>query len=176
MVIVTMLVLIFSIGLSDNDNKNSSGYTSAYSVFNRGFQTLLGNVDVESLVAQHVGGGGMLAFQAQQHQPQNQHRRHEHQINHLEPELREGQNAAAGEGEEAEVQAQAQAQPQNTSRKSGKKARRRNLEERRDRQRQRERARELGLVEGNDHVFEDQENMQWEDENDFDIQEEDNVN
>ena len=57
LIIVTALVAIFTIGLGDDDDSNSDGL-SAYSVFNRGFQRLLGTVDAEDLVAQQMGGGG----------------------------------------------------------------------------------------------------------------------
>lgn len=58
-VIATGMIGIFTIGLGDGD----SAGMSAYSVFNRGFQQLLGSVDVEALVQQYAGGG--LAVQAQ---------------------------------------------------------------------------------------------------------------
>mmetsp|Transcript_9573 Transcript_9573/g.26836 ORF Transcript_9573/g.26836 Transcript_9573/m.26836 type:complete len:285 (+) Transcript_9573:154-1008(+) len=58
-VIATAMIGIFTIGLGDGD----SAGMSAYSVFNRGFQQLLGSVDVEALVQQYAGGG--LAVQAQ---------------------------------------------------------------------------------------------------------------
>ena len=50
--IITALVGIFTIGLGENTDG-----ISAYSVFNRGFQRLLGEVDAEDLVAQQMGGG-----------------------------------------------------------------------------------------------------------------------
>ncbi|CAB9516838.1 expressed unknown protein [Seminavis robusta] len=55
--ISTALAIIFTVGLGDNEN---DGELSAYSVFNRGFQRLMGSVDVEELVNQHVGGGMMM--------------------------------------------------------------------------------------------------------------------
>ena len=55
--IFTALTLIFTIGLSDDENR---GGLSAYSVFNKGFEQLLGSVDADSLLAQHVGGGMMM--------------------------------------------------------------------------------------------------------------------
>jgi Uncharacterized conserved domain (SAYSvFN) len=63
-IITTALVAIFTIGLGDKDEQNDDGI-SAYSVFNRGFQRLLGSVDADQLLAQHVGGGmgmGMGGF------------------------------------------------------------------------------------------------------------------
>ena len=55
---VSALVAIFTIGLSDNAASDSS-MPSAYAVFNKGFQKLLGSVDADALLQQHVGGGMM---------------------------------------------------------------------------------------------------------------------
>jgi hypothetical protein len=44
---------IFTVGLGDT---SAEGQLSAYSVFNRGMVRLLGDVQVEQLLAQHVGG------------------------------------------------------------------------------------------------------------------------
>ena len=63
-VIATAMTAIFTIGLGDGNGEG----VSAYSVFNRGFQQILGSVDVEALVQQYAGGG--LAVQAQQAQAQ----------------------------------------------------------------------------------------------------------
>lgn len=54
--IVTTLAIIFTVGLSDDANRDG---LSAYSVFNKGFQKLLGSVDADALLQQHVGGGWM---------------------------------------------------------------------------------------------------------------------
>jgi Uncharacterized conserved domain (SAYSvFN) len=51
--IITLLVIIFTVGLSDAPR---DGF-SAYSVFNKGFQKLLGSVDADALLQQHLGGG-----------------------------------------------------------------------------------------------------------------------
>mmetsp|Transcript_23927 Transcript_23927/g.36860 ORF Transcript_23927/g.36860 Transcript_23927/m.36860 type:complete len:248 (+) Transcript_23927:1285-2028(+) len=67
MVIVTLLVMIFTVGLGD---RKGDGVMSAYSVFNRGFQRLLGTVDAEDLVAEQVGG--VMAAQARANNPQQQ--------------------------------------------------------------------------------------------------------
>ena len=123
----TALVMIFTIGLGDDGNNNLNGRISAYSVFNRGFARMLGNVDAEHLVAQHVG------LQA----PIN--RRDEMPDNN-----NTGIDTEQNIGIESEESDDDRTGP---SRKSGKKARnRRNLEVRRDRQRQREMAREIGFV------------------------------
>ena len=63
-IILTALVIIFTIGLGDNNNDNhqagSNGNNlSAYSVFNRGFRNIMGGVDATSLLQQHVGAGLM---------------------------------------------------------------------------------------------------------------------
>ena len=50
---MTLLVVIFTFGLSDEKQEG----LSAYSIFNRGFEKLMGSVDADSLLAQHVGGG-----------------------------------------------------------------------------------------------------------------------
>jgi hypothetical protein len=50
--IISALVGIFTIGLGDEENDTA---LSAYSVFNRGFQRLLGEVEAEDLVAQQLG-------------------------------------------------------------------------------------------------------------------------
>mmetsp|Transcript_30473 Transcript_30473/g.71919 ORF Transcript_30473/g.71919 Transcript_30473/m.71919 type:complete len:210 (-) Transcript_30473:337-966(-) len=55
--ILTALTIIFTIGLSDDENRVG---LSAYSVFNRGFEQLMGSVDADSLLAQHLGGGMMM--------------------------------------------------------------------------------------------------------------------
>jgi hypothetical protein len=51
--ILTALGAIFTVGLGD---ASADGQLSAYSVFNRGMVRLLGDVQVEQLLAQHVGG------------------------------------------------------------------------------------------------------------------------
>jgi hypothetical protein len=52
-IILTALVAIFTVGLGDNENNDG---LSAYSAFNKGFQQLMGSVDAEALLQQHVGG------------------------------------------------------------------------------------------------------------------------
>jgi Uncharacterized conserved domain (SAYSvFN) len=55
--IFTLLAILFTVGLGDT----ADGETlSAYSVFNRGVR-LLGDVNVDDLMAQHVGGAGGAA-------------------------------------------------------------------------------------------------------------------
>jgi hypothetical protein len=57
--ILTALGVILTVGLGDDDQNdlNNPHRVSAYSVFNRGFHRLMGSIDVENLVNQHVGGG-----------------------------------------------------------------------------------------------------------------------
>ena len=135
-VLLTALIAIFTIGLGD-EIQDINGRVSAYSVFNRGFARMLGNVDAESLVAQHVG------LQA----PINN--REEIRPNHIRIERDEMNNDDLLDNaneEEDEEGAERNNRP-GPSRKSGKKARnRRTLESRRDRQRQREIAREIGFA------------------------------
>lgn len=134
-IISTVLVLIFTIGLSDS-NSNRNG-TSAYSVFNSGYQQLLGSIDADNLVNQYAGGGLAAAPLVNRHEPQRL------------PPVNDDDNLVI---EEEYDMNDAELQPHNgtTSRKSGKKARRRNIEQRREMQRQRQMAREFGIEGGDD--------------------------
>ena len=60
-IITTLFTILYTIGLGDNTGA-SSGIPSAYSVFNRGVQRILGTVDGEELARQFAGG--MAAVQA----------------------------------------------------------------------------------------------------------------
>lgn len=56
--IFTVLVIIFTVGLGDSTTANDGQERiSAYSVFNRGFRSILGGVDANALLNQHVGRG-----------------------------------------------------------------------------------------------------------------------
>ena len=55
--ILTALTVIFTVGLSDQANMDG---LSAYSVFNKGFQKIMGSIDADDLLQQHLGGGGLL--------------------------------------------------------------------------------------------------------------------
>lgn len=137
--IVTALVAIFTIGLGDNEGGDGK---SAYSVFNRGFERLMGSVDVENLVNQHVGGGmAMAAMNMPQHQQQPQRRP---MNNHDHDDEREDAQNDNDDGDDIPDDNNAQ------SRKSGKKSRRRDLQQRRELQRQRRAAMEMGLDGGAD--------------------------
>lgn len=145
MIIITCLALIFTIGLGDNDDRDG---ISAYAVFNRGFERLLGSVDAEALMAQHLGGGlaahgAMMAAPPQDNDEQGPARRRRQNRN------REGgnQNIDADRDEDAVPN-------NNRARKSGKKARRRDLAQRREIQNQREAAAALGMRMGNEGLEE----------------------
>eukprot|EP00566_Odontella_aurita_P026437 CAMPEP_0113577728 /NCGR_PEP_ID=MMETSP0015_2-20120614/29049_1 /TAXON_ID=2838 /ORGANISM="Odontella" /LENGTH=185 /DNA_ID=CAMNT_0000481379 /DNA_START=449 /DNA_END=1009 /DNA_ORIENTATION=- /assembly_acc=CAM_ASM_000160 len=142
-VIVSALVAILTIGLGD-DGANSDG-VSAYSVFNRGFQRLMGSVDVEALVAQHVGGGlAMQGIAMQQPAEENRAVVGQNQAMGAGARNGDGENMPANvdvvEGQNQEEQQQLRA------RRSRKKSRRRNLEARREMQRQRQAAAAMGFA------------------------------
>lgn len=145
--IVTAMIAIFTIGLGDNENNDG---LSAYSVFNRGFQRLLGTVEAEDLVAQQMG----MARHVPRNDPENNNRRVRR-----DPPLRPAAVAAAvpvddadedneNENEAPEDQAPDINNNNNRARLSRKKARgRRNLEQREEIRRQREAARAMGFGE-----------------------------
>jgi hypothetical protein len=58
MLMVTALALIFTIGLADKNENDprSQREMSAYHVFNRGMQRMMGDLDAEQMLAQHLGG------------------------------------------------------------------------------------------------------------------------
>jgi hypothetical protein len=155
--IVTALVLIFTVGLEDKQDNNG---VSAYSVFNRGFQRLMGSVDVEALVAQHVGGALAVPQPAWNQDDDDVAAAAAPQPNRNIPRIHQpldhGQNegpvppavAVAGDVQQQPNGDQPGGNPNNNrSRKSGKKARRRrDLDQRRELQRQRNAAAELGFA------------------------------
>lgn len=60
--ILTLLLLLFTIGLGEDTGMAGTGIPSAYSVFNRGMRRILGTIDGEELARQYaggMGGGGM---------------------------------------------------------------------------------------------------------------------
>jgi hypothetical protein len=145
LVILTALVTIFTIGLGDTATQ---GGISAYSVFNRGFERILGSVDVEALVQQHVGGAmGMAGMGMAMPQPAPP-------IHEPPPRLRQEEdgndrreNAARAPADDEDDGAVPE---RGASRKSGKKARRRNLDQRRELQQQRQAAMAMGFA-GDEH-------------------------
>ena len=149
-VIATAMIGIFTIGLGDG---NGAGM-SAYSVFNRGFQQLLGSVDVEALVQQYAGGG--LAVQAQMNAAD--HGMHEQ--NDARDAVRRGNigpappavaAAAAADDGGADVIEPPQDGQNNRARRPNKKnrnrdRRERNADVRREMERQRQAAAAMGFV------------------------------
>jgi hypothetical protein len=167
-VILTALVVIFTIGLGDNDTPTGP---SAYSVFNRGFERLLGSVDADALLAQHIGGAGammMMNNNIRQEddedvvggrdvphraaRPRPEAARWERDNGQPVADVNHGQNRDPidniGDGHQGDVINEPNGDNNNMNnraRKSGKKARRRNLDQRREIQRQREAAMRMGM-------------------------------
>lgn len=136
LVIATAIVAILTVGLGDTATRDGM---SAYSVFNRGFQRMLGELDSEALVQQHVGGAMGFVGMGVMAQP--------HAVQHEEPAAAaraEPQNGDAGDNV-ARAQEEDAPPERGTARKSGKKLRRRDLEQRRELQRQREMATVMGF-------------------------------
>ena len=149
--ILTSLVAIFTIGLSDEERQG----LSAYSVFNRGFERLMGSVDVDSLLAQHVGGGlggaggGMMPPAMPNNDDPPPRRREARRPDPNENIDNNDQNEGNHDNDNNEEEEEDDAPNlNNQSRKSGKKARRRNLEQRREMRRQREAALQMGFADG----------------------------
>ncbi len=170
-IILTLLIMIFTIGLGDNSSKSRSidgEYVSAYSVFNRGFQNILGSLDADNLVAQHVGGGLGAAAVAgggggrdnnnddlDDDDFGNNHNHNRRRRNNNRNHNRQQQQQQQQQEEENNNPPQNNNNNQNNnkSRKSGKKVRRkRNIEQKREQQRemelQREAAAALGFGDG----------------------------
>jgi len=142
-VIITALIAIFTIGLGDTATQDG---VSAYSVFNRGFERILGTVDAEALVQQHVGGAmGFAAGGVGLPEPAEPvHREPVARRRTQEDDNGEDENVARAN--EDEDDGDDNVPERGTSRKSGKKARRRNLEQKRELQRQREAAMAMGFT------------------------------
>lgn len=145
-VIATGMIGIFTIGLGDGD----SAGMSAYSVFNRGFQQLLGSVDTEALVQQYAGGG--LAVQAQMNA--NRDEGMDRHNGARPPPAAAAAAAAAGANENEGADDDNDDTPQdgrNRARRSNKKSRNkdrreRNASVRREMERQRQAAAAMGFV------------------------------
>jgi hypothetical protein len=139
--IVTVLVWIFTAGLSDAPREG----LSAYAAFNRGFERLMGDIDAEQLLAQHVGGGGFMLLNNQN--ANNNHRNDDRELRRQRAVVVERPPAEAplDEGDAAE-------EPEHANRRRGKKGRkqRRTVEQRRELQQQRQAAREMGFGNGDD--------------------------
>jgi Uncharacterized conserved domain (SAYSvFN) len=139
MLIVTTLVIIFTMGLGDNQ-----GGVSAYSVFNRGFEKLLGSIDADELLAQHVGGGGMGMNVMPQEGFRPRRVEDEDFVDNRAPQPR---NNVAPHRRDIVNEGVVNQGIENVARRSGKKARRKNdVAQRRDLREQREIARALGLA------------------------------
>ena len=157
-IIVTCLALIFTVGLDDGDRDG----LSAYAVFNRGFERLMGSVDAEALMAQHVGGAlagaggaGMMGGAAAGPVDEEE----EHRGRGAGRRQRQNRAGPAG-GNNLDGDENGDGNRQNRARKSGKKARRRNLEQRSEMQNQREAAAALGMQFGDGAAMEEQVAMQ----------------
>jgi Uncharacterized conserved domain (SAYSvFN) len=164
-IIITLLVIIFTIGL--NDDTHDANYISAYSVFNQGFQKLMGTIDTDTLLAQYMGGGfgaaaagGMMMMNHGDHPHDNDIVMEQEPIPPLHPQRRQQQVDLVMDHHEPaddnDDDANEMVQPNhhhnnnnnnnntnnNRSRLSNKKGRRKmkNIEQRRDIQRQREAA------------------------------------
>lgn len=137
--ILTALGAIFTVGLSDEETNG----LSAYSVFNRGFQRIMGSVDPEELLAQHVGGGGMIGMPMAQRPPPHQNRQRDR---HHPPRVEPAEPDVAVPPDHVDEPALDDNVHNNRrARKSGKKARRGNLEQRREMRHQREAALAMGF-------------------------------
>lgn len=150
--IVTALVAIFTVGLGDNDGANHENgeRMSAYSVFNRGFRNIMGGVDANALVNQHVGGGFFANnLDDNAGRDQNGDDGRNRQRLRLQQQLGQRQRQPPDlQDQGANPQDQ---QPPNRARMSNKKNRRkRNIEQRREMQRQRDAAAAMGFVGADD--------------------------
>lgn len=151
--ILSALAAIFTIGLGNNNENNDGTHMSAYSVFNRGFQSIMGSVDVEALVQQHVGGAMGLGAMGMA-RPEHQHR-HDEDVPPPRPARRQPRPIQERFDDDNDDDNHDERnddddlnlidRPREQSRKSGKKARRGNLEQRRELQRQRQAAIAMGF-------------------------------
>lgn len=148
--ILTALAVIFTVGLSDQANMDG---LSAYSVFNNGFQKIIGSIDADDLLQQHLGGGGIMQMiqrrqvdddvagnnGPQLRRPRQQNNQHGNGINN---------NIADNQDPPAENNIN-----QNRARRTGKKARRDRvaIEQRREIRAQRD----VALVMGFGHINDD---------------------
>ena len=143
---ITCLALIFTIGLGDNHDRDG---LSAYTVFNRGFERLMGSVDVEALVAQQVGGGlaagggGMGQFPPANDEEGDRHRAAQQRRRQQLQQQPENNNIDDNRADHPNGN--------NRARKSGKNARKVDMAKRREINDQRQAAAALGLG----HVGED---------------------
>ena len=179
-IIITSLIAIFTIGLGDESSENENNNEqqqqqnriSAYSVFNRGFQRLLGSVDADALLAQHVGGGiglggvaaGNFMMGGDGDGGGDGGMRIQHNVDDVDRQRAHRRRGGGGGGNDAAVvngvdddeddnddndnnnnNGAGTTDGRGGARKSGKKARRRNLDQRRQNRQQREAAVALGV-------------------------------
>jgi hypothetical protein len=151
-IIATALWLIFTVGLGDNSDRDG---LSAYAVFNRGFERLLGEVDAEALMAQHLGGGLGGGVAGMGGLPPRDDDERDRGVARRRRPNRAIQNDNGNDGNNNDnAAANDNNNNNNRARKSGKKARRRDLEQRREIQNQREAATALGMQMGNEAMEE----------------------
>ena len=156
-IIITILIGIFTVGLGDHDSSGNGneGRLSAYSVFNRGFQNIMGGVDADALINQHVGGGFVVnnnrddlnnADDDDDHdQDRGNRARRQQQAAHRQRQVQQRQR------QQQEQQDDNDGNQTNRARKSNKKSRRkRNIELRREMQQQRDAALAMGFTGGDD--------------------------
>mmetsp|Transcript_15379 Transcript_15379/g.42531 ORF Transcript_15379/g.42531 Transcript_15379/m.42531 type:complete len:261 (+) Transcript_15379:551-1333(+) len=145
--IVSGLVAIFTFGLGDDQNKEG---LSAYSVFNRGFQRILGSVDADALLAQHVGMGMAAAAipnqQAFRHDDDgDNHNNNNHNRGGRRRQQQQADNDRDREPIAVNGADDGNNRPEQGARKSGKKLRRKNQEHKVELRRQREAAIAMGF-------------------------------
>jgi len=147
-VILTLLVLVFTVGLG-NDTR-LDGELSAYAVFNRGMQRILGSVDEAALLQQHVGGGAWMGNQNERRQDDVPRRRNAPPQEPAPP----PPPAAPPNAQDDDDDDAPPPPPPNARRRNTKKSRnnKRNAEQRREMQRQRQAAREMGFANENDEA------------------------
>jgi hypothetical protein len=144
-IIMTLLILIFTVGLGDHDDSRDRHHMSAYSVFNRGMQGILGAIDADQLVAQHVGGGagfiggGGGAAAAAQNPPEPR------RLMRQNVQLHENDHQNQGGDRPAPVPVPVPVPPRKSNKKQRNSRKNRNAEMRQEMQRQREAARAMGF-------------------------------
>ena len=152
--ILTALTVIFTVGLSDQTNMDG---LSAYSVFNKGFQKIMGSIDADDLLQQHLGGGGLLQMMQRRHidddfdvndEPPRRRPRQQHNNQQLVDNNNNNDNAHG----ENDVPVADNNINQNRARRTGKKARRDRaaIEQRREIRAQRDAALAMGFGHIND--------------------------
>jgi Uncharacterized conserved domain (SAYSvFN) len=155
-IVLTVLAIIFTVGLSDEKDPNG---LSAYSVFNKGFQKMLGSLDADTLLQQHVGGAvGVMQMMQHHHLPMEEvddsddeppRRRRER----VRPRNNDNNNGPYDNHHEPPAANLPNNNDHRPARKTGKKARRDRaaIERRREIRAQHEAALAMGFDHNNDH-------------------------